>query len=486
MKNLIFIVAYNHEKFINSVLQRLPKSINKKNYQILVIDDASKDKTFDTALNWANRNKKVEIKIFKNPVNLGYGGNQKLGFQYAIENNFTNLILLHGDGQYAPEIILDLLDSHTENSNCLTLGSRMINKKNAIKGRMPIYKFIGNIVLTYFQNTILKSKLSEFHTGYRVYRVKELKKINFHLNTNDYHFDTQTIIQFLMNNFRIGEFAIPTYYGDEISYVNGFKYAYNVIKETLKFKFQKFGILYDKKYEIIKETNYFDKSDFFSTHYYINNLIKDNSKVIDLGYIENKFHSELKKRNCIIKAVNKKKIKDRKIYDNFEECDLNINLPKNITSYDYILLLDVIEHLFAPEEFIERLIEKTNSEQTIILSTGNVSFFIIRLMLLFGYFNYGKRGILDKTHSRLFTPSSFRKIFKDYNFKILKNIYIPAPYPLAFGKNKFSYLLLSINNFLIKIFPNIFSYQTMIIIKPPISLKKMLKETIKGNKVNIG
>ena len=146
MKNLIFIVAYNHEKFINSVLQRLPKSINKKNYQILVIDDASKDKTFDTALNWANRNKKVEIKIFKNPVNLGYGGNQKLGFQYAIENNFTNLILLHGDGQYAPEIILDILDSHTENSNCLTLGSRMINKKNAIKGRMPIYKFIGNIV----------------------------------------------------------------------------------------------------------------------------------------------------------------------------------------------------------------------------------------------------------------------------------------------------------------------------------------------------
>ena len=101
-------------------------------------------------------------------------------------------------------------------------------------------------------------------------------------------------------------------------------------------------------------------------------------------------------------------------------------------------------------------------------------------MLFFGYFNYGTKGILDRTHTRLFTPSSFKKIFKDYDFKLIKAIGVPAPYPLAIGKNIFSYSLLHINNALIKLFPNIFSYQTILIVKPPITLNQMLKNTIKG------
>ena len=246
MKHLIFIVAYNHENFIAKVLDRLPETVKNTNYEILVIDDASKDQTFNTAKNWSELNSEIYIKVLKNPTNLGYGGNQKLGFQYAIENNFDTLVLLHGDGQYAPEIIVDLIEEHIMQKNALTLGSRMIIKTNALKGKMPLYKFFGNIILTFVQNKILGTKLSEFHTGYRVYSIKYLKKINFHLNTNDYHFDTEIIIQFILYNFKIGEHAIPTYYGDEISYVNGLKYAFNILKETIKFKLQRFSIFYDK------------------------------------------------------------------------------------------------------------------------------------------------------------------------------------------------------------------------------------------------
>ena len=480
MKNLIFIVAYNHENFIDNVLERLPKDIGNSRYEILIIDDASKDKTFEKAISWGNNHKNISLKVFKNPKNLGYGGNQKVGFKYAIENKFENLVLLHGDGQYAPEIIFDLLKFHIKNSNDLTLGSRMIKKMNAIKGGMPLYKFVGNIILTFLQNKILHSNLSEFHTGYRVYNVEKLNKINFYINTNDFHFDTQTIIQFLINKFKIGEFAIPTYYGDEISYVNGFKYAYNVIKESIKSKLQGYGILFDKKYEILTEIKYQDKSHFLSTHYYIDTLIKSNSSVIDLGYIKSIFHKKLKNKGCFIKGVNNHNIIDEDIYDVYEKCDLNNYIPNDLTNYDYILLLDVIEHLYDPEGFIENLIKKTNSKQTIIISTGNISFFVIRLMLFFGYFNYGKRGILDKSHTRLFTPSTFKKIFNDYNFKILKLLGIPAPYPLAFGKNIFSNLLLNINNMLIKIFPNFFSYQTLLVLQPPVTLEQMLADTIKN------
>ena len=198
MKHLIFIVAYNHENFIAKVLDRLPEAVKNKNYEILLIDDASKDQTFNIAKNWSELNSEFYIKVLKNPTNLGYGGNQKLGFQYAIENNFDTLVLLHGDGQYAPEIIVDLIEDHIIQKNTLTLGSRMIIKTNALKGKMPLYKFFGNIILTFIQNKLLGTNLSEFHTGYRVYSIKNLKKINFHLNTNDYHFDTEIIIQCIL------------------------------------------------------------------------------------------------------------------------------------------------------------------------------------------------------------------------------------------------------------------------------------------------
>ena len=145
MKHLIFIVAYNHENFIEKVLERLPKSIFLENYEILIVDDASIDKTFEIAKNWSKNNKKIKIRTLKNIKNYGYGGNQKIGMQYAIKYNFDNLILLHGDGQYAPEILHDLLKYHIREKAALTLGSRMIHKKNALKGNI-LYKFVGSLL----------------------------------------------------------------------------------------------------------------------------------------------------------------------------------------------------------------------------------------------------------------------------------------------------------------------------------------------------
>ena len=127
----------------------------------------------------------------------------------------------------------------------------MISKKRALKGGMPLYKLIGNIILTKIQNFLLGSKLAEFHSGYRVYSVKSLKKIPFFLNTQDFHFDTEILIQFFLINSKITEVSIPTFYGDEICHVNGLKYAFNIILTTLIAKFQKtFSFSLSKKYQI--------------------------------------------------------------------------------------------------------------------------------------------------------------------------------------------------------------------------------------------
>ena len=133
--------------------------------------------------------------------NLGYGGVQKFAFRYAIQKNYDFTIMLHGDGQYRPESLPKIINAYNHEKNDAVFGSRMMSYKSALKGGMPFYKFLGNIFLTFVQNLILGSNMSEFHSGYRSYKVSRLKKINFKKKSNYYHFDTEMVIEFLEKKF---------------------------------------------------------------------------------------------------------------------------------------------------------------------------------------------------------------------------------------------------------------------------------------------
>ena len=166
-KILIFIPAYNVEKKIYSVIERIPKTIFQNNdIKILIINDCSKDKTYEEILK-TTKNFNYTFEVYNSTINLGYGGVQKYAFQYAIDNEYDYAIMVHGDGQYAPEEIPNFISKFNDESLDAVFGSRMMSYKSALKGGMPFYKFLGNIFLTFIQNLILSSKISEFHSGYR-------------------------------------------------------------------------------------------------------------------------------------------------------------------------------------------------------------------------------------------------------------------------------------------------------------------------------
>src|ERR1700744_6293464 len=202
---LIFVVAYNAEKTLESVLDRIPEELRTRNVEVLVIDDSSKDATFHTGLKREDQTSEFKITILRTPVNQNYGGNQKLGYRYAIDNGFDIVALVHGDGQYAPEKLPALLEPFYKDEADAVFGSRMIHKQDALKGGMPLYKWVGNQVLTRFQNAMLGSHLSEFHSGYRLYATAALRRIPFERNSNDFHFDTEIIIQLVMKKMGIVE-----------------------------------------------------------------------------------------------------------------------------------------------------------------------------------------------------------------------------------------------------------------------------------------
>ena len=485
-KLLVLIVAYNHEKFIKSVLDRIDDNLFKAyEVEVLINDDSSTDNTLNITKDYIKNNtdKKIKYTVLSNPVNQGYGGNQKIGFLYAIKNNFDFVALVHGDGQYAPEYLETLIKPLNDENTDAVFGSRMINKNGAIKGGMPFYKYIGNKILTFYQNKLFNKNFTEFHSGYRIYKVQSLKKIPYELNNNDHSFDNEIIIQLLIANLNIKELPIPTYYGDEISYVNGLRYAFQVFIANAKAKVQKYGIFYDRKYNFKSENydNYKLKEKFDSPHKRAVDRIKEGSYVLDIGCHSTKLAKILNDtKNCKITAIDKsEKLENSSFIEKYFSFDLDNGLPDlDYNKFDYILLLDVIEHLKNPEEFMTRLKQKTekNPNLKIITSTGNVGFLIIRLMLLFGSFNYGHKGILDKTHTRLFTFSSFKNLMVQTGFNIKRISGVPAPIPFVIGNNILSKFLLNINKFFILISKEIFAYQIYLEIKPQISINLLLDQ----------
>lgn len=480
---LIFIVAYNAETTIEKVLSRIPASLHSGAVEVLIIDDSSKDGTFAKGLHYQQRNSEFKITVLRTPENQGYGGNQKLGYRYAIDNGFDFVALVHGDGQYAPEKLPELIEPLLREKADAVFGSRMIDKRAALRGGMPFYKWIGNQILTAFQNWVLGTEFSEFHSGYRLYSTSALAQIPFEKNTNDFHFDTEIIIQLVLRKMRINELPIPTFYGDEICYVNGLKYAWNVFKSTIRARLCGLHLFYDCKFDLQPAEEIYDlKLGFPSSHTAAIAAAKPGGNILDVGCGQGQVAAQLSKKGCRVTGMDRyipgKTVAPQSV--EFIRWDLDRReFPVNVSQFDQIFLLDIIEHLKEPDHFMDELRFATACKRPeIVLTTANIGFIATRLMLLLGQFNYGKKGILDVTHTRLFTFRSVRELLKQSGYKILEARGIPAPFPVAIGNNLIARLLLHLNAGLIWLSRGLFAYQIFIRAEAMPTVNNLLAETI--------
>ena len=234
-KILIFIITYKAKHRVLDVFKKIPfKKLNKFDCNVLISDDASKDETIFFI------NKIRGKRIFKNinNKNLGYGGNIKKCLNFAKKKKIDFAVMLHGDGQYHPKYIVKMFDILEKNEKIFAVtGSRMIDRKKALKGNMPIYKFVGNIFLTFLTNLISGVKFTDCHSGYWAYRVNIFNKINLKKITNGFNFDQQVRLNYVKNNFLIKEIPIQTIYGSERSSVH-LIYAIRYFLELIRFLFK--------------------------------------------------------------------------------------------------------------------------------------------------------------------------------------------------------------------------------------------------------
>ena len=222
----VVLPAYNAAKTLSKTLAEVPMDIID---EIILCDDNSTDDTIAVA-------KSLNIHhIISHQVNRGYGGNQKSLYDKAIATNADIVIMLHPDYQYTPKLITAMVSIISEGLYPVVFGSRILGG-GALKGGMPLYKYIANRFLTSFQNILLGQKLSEYHTGYRAYSIEVLKAIDYNANSDDFIFDNQVIAQIFEKGFEIAEITCPTKYFEEASSINlsrSIKYGLGVLSVSI-------------------------------------------------------------------------------------------------------------------------------------------------------------------------------------------------------------------------------------------------------------
>jgi len=418
----ILVVAYNAESTLARVLDRVPKTFRPRFSKVFICDDASGDSTYLVGLGYKQLSDDLPLTVVRHQENLGYGGNQKAGYRMAIEEGLDIIVMLHGDGQYAPECLPDIVGPLERGEAEAVMGSRMIEPGAARRGGMPLYKYVGNRILTRFENQVLGTSLTEFHSGYRAYSVNALKAIPFERNSDGFNFDTQIIIQLVDAGNRIVEVPIPTYYGDEICYVDGMKYAKDVSADVLRYRLGKMGFDSGEFGGVGEE---YDLKQADSSHATILRWLERRpaANILDLGCSSGLLSEKVRELGHRVTGVDVLEVEGVKgRVDRFIKADLDRGIPTEAGDggpYDVVLCADILEHVRGPEQLMREAREVLAPGGLLIASVPNFGHWYARTRTVLGLFDYDQRGVLDNGHVRFFTRRGLLRRIRSAGFNVV-------------------------------------------------------------------
>jgi SAM-dependent methyltransferase len=294
---------------------------------------------------------------------------------------------------------------------------------------MPLYKYVGNRILSRFENAVVGTELSEWHSGYRAYTVDALRDIPFARNSDDYDFDTEIIIQLHEAGKRIVELAIPTYYGDEVSYVNGFRYAKDIVLDVLRYRAHKMGFGSG-------ETAF--AGDAFAltrgndtSHGRILAWLRSRNpcRILDLGCGDGELGASVRAQGHEVFGVDLEEHANiRNQLDGFVRADLDDGIPTEAgTGYDIVLAAEILSYVRQPNRLLAEARRCLRPGGSLIITVGNFGHWYPRLRVLVGRFDYDQRGILDRGHVRFFTRRTFERIASAEGFRIRRREALGLP-----------------------------------------------------------
>lgn len=482
---MILLVPTLVDDALLNLLEKIPNQLTQDaQVDFVLLDRTTDGKLAQLAAHWVGQKQFERWTLLHNPTRHGYGGNQKLGFRLAIDRGYDFVIHFLADGRYDPSDLLRFVEQWRENPSDVLLGDRL-SEQVQFKRDMPPLRRLANRLLAWYQNRMAHANLTDFHCALRGYRTRFLKTIPFEINTNAMHFDSHLLLQAHCINANITQIPVNYLHHSGTPYRAGFGYAWDVFKAATQYRMHQMGMLCSLSYRDLRPTKYQDKTtDFKSSHQLALKLVRQIAPqtVTDIGC-----GPGFVARHCQEAGI---RVTGLDMYPPLEGAMSAFHkvvleaesLPVDPFASDAVLMLDIIEHLAHPEEFLLGMrnnsvsLGQDGKERTLILSTPNIAFIIPRLNLLFGRFNYAERGILDITHKRLFTRKSLRQCLEICGYQIDKIYPVGLAFEVVF-EGVLGKLLARLAWVAACVLPTVFAAQFLVVCHPTPGLKQILADS---------
>lgn len=466
MHVLLALINEGGDGHVDTALQGLPASFLKAHDSVVVLRFCRAPQPAGDVAGVGG----VQVETIISEKELGYGEQVKLAFEFACRRGLDAVVTVDGKPRYPLEDVAGLLAA-------LAAGADMAVAAPASESVFTVTG-AGAWLASRLVNLLMRARITAWHPGFRAYRVAALAEVPFDKNVDDRGFNTEIIIQLLIAKRSIARVPTRGYAHAPLGLADKFRFAWGMLQAAGLSLLHQSSLFYQPQFDMEKALDTYGlKLGYRSSHSLALAAVPPGSRVLDIGCGNGAFDRLLMEQGCSVHGLDRHPERAVTGLDAYTQIDLDVqNHAFPVHGYEYILLLDVLEHMRHPETLLAYLRAESGPQPKprVLISIPNVAFFIIRLRLLCGSFHYGKLGILDLTHTRLFTEKSILALLTRNGYRVESVAGIPPPYPKAIGSNIVSRLLLAVNQWGIALSRQLFSYQLLVVAQPKPTLDDLL------------
>jgi 2-polyprenyl-3-methyl-5-hydroxy-6-metoxy-1,4-benzoquinol methylase len=450
---------------LRATLDRIPKPVDEWLAEALVVLDRPEGPGAPAlAAEECGAGRRFPVRVHRPPRASGPGGARKAAFEYAVRQRFDRVVVLRGDGAHPPEALPELLRASLVEGRPLVLGSRLVRRAESVRAGMSPLRVAAHGLATFVQNRVLGLRVHDWHTAYRAYATDALASVPYQLDADDRTFDVEILIQLRALGVEPHEVTVLPAWREDPRPREELVHVWRACRTALGYRLHQLHVTRDGRYLVERGVHYTLKQSPSGSHMQIVDAIRPGSRVLDLGCSQGLLARPLREKSARLTGVDSAPARRLAAeLEAYHRCDLEqpLELPLGRV-FDTVVCADVIEHLRNRQELLRSARRFLVPSGRLVISTPNIALWFYRLSLLVGRFEYGPRGVLDRTHVHLYTRATFRREVERAGFRVVRERVTALPFEVVFestGRSRLVRALASAYHALARLWPELFAYQ---------------------------
>ena len=460
----LFLLESGDPSALRAALERIPKVVDAWLTEVVVMWDRPGDPARGGPGDLLG-GRSLTLQVHRNPRHYGHGGARKAAFEYALRNRFDWVILMRGDGTHPPEALPALLRPALVEGHAVVFGSR--RPLQGQPGDMPRGRLLAHRLASGVQNRLLGLRLHDYMSSFRVYASNALAGVPFQLDSDDRSFDAELVLQLRALGAEIAEVPLTPPWREDPSASHELCHVLRAWAAAVAYRLHQLHLTRDGRYLVDHGVRYTLKQSETGSHMQIVSAIRPGSRVLDLGCSQGLLARPLKDKGVQVTGVDARPPRRlaAELAEYFQgDLEQALELPAGRV-FDYVVVADVIEHLRDRQPLLRSARRYLKEDGRLLISTPNIALWFYRLSLLAGRFEYGPRGVLDRSHVHLFTRATFRREVEKAGFHVLRERVTALPFELVFestGRSRLVHALARSYHALARLWPEMFAYQLIL------------------------